>query len=483
MRGREVDRLAIPMAIMCWRQDFRWLHSTLAASRLHRALATPRLHSTLASRRTHSTLLQEEEMVDDEMDNEPVPLLRSVFAGAPGCDYIAEPKFLRPHMDTLPAAVPCFRILDDLGRIVPGAEKHDPQLSSELCVALLKTMLRVGEFDKIFYEAQRQGRISFFLTSRGEEATTVGSCGALEAEDWVLPQYRELGAFLWRGVSFGQVADHLVGNVRDRAHGRQMPMMFGDGSRRLFYVKGSLGTHVPHAAGAAYALKMMQKQSEPSPGVTLAFFGDGCASTGDVPSGMQIAAVHGCPTIFFCRNNGYAISTSSREQYASDGIAPRGIAYGMPVLRCDGNDLLAVWVATRRAREIALEEKRPVLIEAMTYRLGAHSTSDDDSKYRTAESPVAGWDSERAYWEARSPVIRFGRYLQARGCWSVQEEEQVRKAARRDAISALEAAEVAAKPEVHQLFSDVLDQESWMVREQREALNAHLRTYGDHYQK
>lgn len=144
------------------------------------------------------------------------------------------------------------------------------------------------------------------------------------------------------------------------------------------------------------------------------------------------AQVHGCPAIFFCRNNGYAISTNARDQYVSDGIAPRGLAFGLPTVRVDGNDLLAVYAATQRAREIAMSEvsrysayramklliptlisqEKPCLIEAMTYRIGAHSTSDDDSKYRTAASPETGWDSERAYWESRSPIIRFGRWMQ-----------------------------------------------------------------------
>lgn len=190
----------------------------------------------------------------------------------------------------------------------------------------------LSEFDKVFLDAQRQGRISFYLTSRGEEACTIGAAAALDHRDWILPQYRELGAALWRGMSFGHVASHLCASEADTAHGRQMPVMYGDRSLRYFVVKGSLGTHLPHAAGAAYALKREGKSE-----VTLAYFGDGCASTGDAPSALQLAAVHGCPTIFFCRNNGYAISTSANEQFASDGIAPRGLAYGLAIVRVDGN--------------------------------------------------------------------------------------------------------------------------------------------------
>tara|TARA_B110001452_G_scaffold169682_1_gene141925 strand:+ start:750 stop:1898 length:1149 start_codon:yes stop_codon:yes gene_type:complete len=372
--------------------------------------------------------------------------------------------------------MPCFRLLDDLGVAVPGAEDHLPDLDPDMAVGMLTTMVQLSECDKVFNDAQRQGRISFYLTARGEEAVTVGSCAALASDDPIWPQYRELGAFLWRGTTVQQLAHHLTGNQSDAAHGRQMPMMLGAAAQHIFPVKGSLGTHLAHATGAAY-LHKMRKQ----PRVNLAYFGDGCASTGDFPSALNIAAVHGTPTIFFCRNNGYAISTNAKEQYVSDGVAPRGLAFGMPTIRVDGNDPLAVYAATAAARKTALERGRPVLIEAMTYRLGAHSTSDDDSKYREAAPPEAGWDSERAYWEARSPIIRFGRHLRLQGLWSVATEEDVRKRARREAIGALKEAMLVGPPSYRHLYSDVLTPTPWMLTEQRAQLRQHLDRYGDEY--
>ena len=133
----------------------------------------------------------------------------------------------------------------------------------------------------------------------------------------------------------------------------------------MLYVKSTLGTQCPHAAGVAYGMKLRQR-----PQVSVTYFGEGCASEGDIPSALNIAAVHGCPTIFFCRNNGYAISTSTRHQYAGDGIAQRGPAFGLPTIRVDGNDVLAILAATRKAREICIREGVPTLIEAMTYRIG-----------------------------------------------------------------------------------------------------------------
>jgi len=374
--------------------------------------------------------------------------------------------------------MPCFRIMDDLGRVVPGAEAHVPDLSREHLLACMHTMLRVSEFDKIFLDAQRQGRISFYLTSRGEEAASVGSAAALQPDDWVLPQYRELGVFFWRGFSFKEVANQLCATAHDPAHGRQLPLHIGSKERRILYVKSTLATQGPHATGVA-----MQMKRTAQPRVAIAFFGEGTASHGDIPSALNIAAVHGCPMIFFCRNNGYAISTNAKDQYASDGIAPRGLAFGLPTIRIDGNDLLAVVTAVKHAREICLAEGKPCLIEAMTYRIGAHSTSDDDSKYRTALAPVDGWDSERAFWEARSPIIRLGRYLASRGWWNAQMEDHTRTQARREAISSLNAASQAAKPAARHLFTDVYDEHSWTLHEQQRALRDHMARYPEHYEE
>lgn len=309
----------------------------------------------------------------------------TLFVGAKS-SYTTSMDFWYPHVDNVPAAMPCFRIMDDLGRVVPGAEAHVPALSREHALACMHTMLRVNEFDKIFLDAQRQGRISFYLTGRGEEGATVGSAAALQPDDWVLPQYRELGVFFWRGFTFQEVANQLCATAHDPAHGRQLPLHIGSKERCILYVKSTLATQAPHATGVALHMKRTRQ-----PRISIAYFGEGTASHGDIPSALNIAAVHGSPMIFFCRNNGYAISTNAKDQYRSDGIAPRGPAFGLPTIRIDGNDLLAVVAATKKARDICLHEGRPCLIEAMTYRIGAHSTSDDDTKYRTRDAPVEVW--------------------------------------------------------------------------------------------
>jgi 2-oxoisovalerate dehydrogenase E1 component alpha subunit len=399
---------------------------------------------------------------------------RSCFVGAKGA-YTSELKFW-DSTDVVPPVLPVFRLMDDLGKLVPGAEAAVPVLSREEALAMMHTMVRVQEFDKVFLESQRQGRISFYLTSRGEEAASVGSAAALHPTDWMLPQYREMGAMFWRGFSFDDVANQLVGNSNDSAHGRQLGMHLGSKDKHVVTISSPLGTQCPQAAGVSWHLKRMARRQ-----VAIAYFGEGSASEGDVPSALNIAAVHGCPTIFFCRNNGYAISTRSDEQYVGDGVAPRGLAFGMPTIRVDGNDILAVAAATHRARQIGLIEGRPTMVEAMTYRSGAHSTSDDDSKYREPMSPVPGWDSERAFWESRSPLVRFGRYLHSLGWFNGQMEYTMRSEARRCAIRALNAAHSVGGPKVASLFTDVYDELPPYLTEQHEALKTQISSYREHY--
>jgi len=397
----------------------------------------------------------------------------SRFVGAQS-PYTTDGGFYYPHVHDLPAKMPVFRVMDDEGVIVPGAVA--PELDQETCVRMMETMVNVNEFDKVFFDAQRQGRLSFYFTNRGEEAQAVGSGAALAPEDWLWPQYRELGAIFWRGYTYEEAANQCCHNELDMTKGRQLPMHIGSPEKHCMYVKSNLGQQVPAANGAAYAMKLLGKER-----CAITYFGEGCASEGDIPSALNIAAVHGCPTIFFCRNNGYAISTHTDDQYKSDGIAPRGVAFGMPSIRVDGNDILAVYAATARAREIAVREGQPTMIEAMSYRINSHSTSDDDTKYRREESPEPGYDSERAYWEARSPILRFGKYLAAKGWWSAEHEEQLRKGMRKRAITALNDAEKVPQPHPKHLYTDVFDSVPWHLEEQQAALKDHLQRYREHY--
>ena len=225
------------------------------------------------------------------------------FVGAPSSEFTETLQFYHPHVHELPPTMPTFRLMDDDGVPLPGAVL--PELSRETLVEMQETMIRVNEFDKVFYDAQRQGRLSFYFTNRGEEAQAVGSAAALQPQDWVWPQYRELGAIFWRGYTYEECANQCAHNHLDATKGRQLPMHIGSPEKHCMYVKSNLGQQVPAANGAAYASKLLGKKT-----CAITYFGEGCASEGDIPSALNIAAVHNCPTIFFCFRIASASSVS-----------------------------------------------------------------------------------------------------------------------------------------------------------------------------
>jgi 2-oxoisovalerate dehydrogenase E1 component alpha subunit len=231
-----------------------------------------------------------------------------------------------------------------------------------------RQIVRLREMDTILQNAQRQGRISFYMTCRGEEAIHLGTASALDPSDVILAQYREQGLLMWRGFTLQQFTDQCFSNEADLGKGRQMPVHYG--SRALNYqtISSPLGTQIPQASGAAYKLKLSGKKDA----ISVCFFGEGCTSTTDFHSGLNFAATLNCPVVFVCRNNGYAISTSVKDQYSGDGVVSRAPGYGMAGIRVDGNDIFAVHAAIREARAYALEHSAPVLVEAMSYRQGHH---------------------------------------------------------------------------------------------------------------
>ena len=343
------------------------------------------------------------------------------------------------------------------------------KLSFVEIVEMYKTMVTVNVMDDVFYNAQRQGRISFYMQNTGEEAVQIGSARAITLDDVIFAQYREAGVFLYRGMGLKQMADQCFSNVRDLGKGRQMPIHYGDRKINLQTISSPLGTQLPQATGAAYALKMSK-----SGNCVICYFGEGAASEGDFHPALNFAATLECPVIFFCRNNGFAISTPSTEQYRGDGIVSRADGYGMTSIRVDGNDLLAVYEATKRARDYAVQNNRPVLIEAMCYRGGHHSTSDDSTRYRAP--------SEIQYWaESDNPVTRVRLFLEQQNEWDSNKESLLREIARKDVLEAFNQAENVKKPPVSELFADVYDDIPVHLQKQRTELRQHLEKYGKHY--
>ena len=336
-------------------------------------------------------------------------------------------------------------------------------------------MVRLRQMDNILQNAQRQGRISFYMTCRGEEAIHIGSASALDPQDVVLAQYREAGILMWRGFTLDQFTNQCFSNDRDLGRGRQMPVHYGSKALNYHTISSPLGTQIPQAVGVAYKLKLNDAKNDISErNVAICYFGDGCASTTDFHSGLNFAATLQTPLIFFCRNNGYAISTSVEDQYVGDGIISRAPGYGMAAIRVDGNDLFAVHEAVRAARLYCLENSAPLLIEAMTYRQGHHSTSDDSTRYRSAEEL-------HHFTEISDPLKRVEAFLENNGWLNSTEVAEICDEERMGVLRAMEAAERRSPPNLDTLFLDVYRNLPEHLQKQEKELLDHISKYPENY--
>ncbi|UXI20308.1 hypothetical protein NH340_JMT06251 [Sarcoptes scabiei] len=363
--------------------------------------------------------------------------------------------------------IPVYRVMDRDGVVID--EEQDPNLSREFLTKIYKGMTLLNSMDRVLYESQRQGRISFYMTNYGEEGTHFGSASALSDNDLVFGQYREAGVLIWRGQNLEKLMAQCYGNCEDLCKGRSMPVHYGDKERCFVSISSPLSTQMPQAVGAAYAFKRQNSNR-----VVICYFGEGAASEGDFHAAMNFAATLSAPVIFFCRNNGYAISTPTSEQYRGDGIACRGPAYGIPSIRVDGNDVLAVYNATLAARNLCLEESRPVLIEAMTYRIGHHSTSDDSSAYRSVDE-VQSWNQKD------HPITRLRRYMERKEWWNNEKEESWKIESKETVMKAFMNAEKQPKPNYLEMFNDVYDEMPDSLKSQVNDLEEHLKLYSDNY--
>jgi len=331
-------------------------------------------------------------------------------------------------------------------------------------------MVRLREMDTILQNAQRQGRISFYMTCRGEEAIHIGAASALQREDTVLAQYREAGLLMWRGFTLEQFTNQCFSNNQDLGKGRQMPVHYGSRALNYHTISSPLGTQMPQAVGVAYHSKLSGKKS-----VTACFFGDGCASTTDFHSACNFAATLKVPLLFICRNNGYAISTPVSEQYAGDGIVSRAPGYGMAGIRVDGNDLFAVHAAIQACKEYALQHSAPVLVELMTYRQGHHSTSDDSTRYRALQEV-------HAHQHYGDPLKRFEAFLENEGIINREWMMSLWDAEKLAVMKAMEQAERRPKPPLDELFQDVYETMPLHLQRQEEQLQQHIAKYPQQYE-
>lgn len=332
-----------------------------------------------------------------------------------------------------------YSVLREDGSVVAD---RDPQLPDDTLLYLYRTMVQVREFDRRMLVLQRQGRIGFYGPILGQEAATVGSVAGVEERDWLFPALREGAAAMMRGLSLTEAVAQLIGNARDRCKGRQMPCHYTLREGRYIAMSSVIGTQISHAVGAAMAAKIRGDDV-----VVLGYMGDGATSANDFHAGMNFAAVMQAPVILFCQNNQWAISVPVSQQHASETIAIKGKAYGIPSVRVDGNDVLAVYTVTREAAQRARGGGGPTFIEALTYRRLGHSSSDDPSRYRD--------EAEVAVWEKRDPLARMRRYLEGRELWSADDEQDLQDRIADEVNRAIKEAEDAGPPPRETLITDV----------------------------
>jgi pyruvate dehydrogenase E1 component alpha subunit/2-oxoisovalerate dehydrogenase E1 component alpha subunit len=334
-----------------------------------------------------------------------------------------------------------------------------PPLGPDELREIHRGMLRMRLLDERMLSLQRQGRVGFYAEARGQEASVIGAVAALGPEDWVVPSHREVGAGLFRGLPLRAVVAQLLGNAHDIGKGRQMPV-HPAAPRALNFVPPSscVATQLPHAVGIAWAANIDARAGQRKRPVVLTYLGEGATSAEDFHTALNFAAVYHAPVVFLCENNQWAISTPASEQTASETFAVKALAYGMPGVRVDGNDALAVYTATREAVDRARRGDGPTLIEAVTYRLGAHSTADDPSRYRDP--------ADEAAWRDKDPLLRLATWLAAEGILPAAAEQEMRAALEQEIKDALEAEEGAGPPPLRTLIEDVFARPTPALEEQ-----------------
>ncbi len=294
---------------------------------------------------------------------------------------------------------------------------------------LYEDMILLRSFDERAINLQRQGRIGTFPPSLGQEASEIGSSHAVRQSDWMVPSYRDHGALMVHGLPLSNVVLFAMGRTPSLSS-----------QLRALPTSIPISTHLPHAVGLAVAAQKLGTDD-----VAIAYFGDGGTSEGDFHEALNFAGVYKAPVIFFCQDNGWAISMPRARQTASETLVQKAVAYGIAGRRVDGNDVLAVYQVVGEAAARARRGEGPTLIESLTYRLGPHTTADDPSHYRSA-------DESQAWKESKDPIRRMGHYLMAHGLLTPEDDRAIRQAAQDRIQAEVEAAEALAPVEPGGMF-------------------------------
>lgn len=376
-------------------------------------------------------------------------------AGAVRRPEIGAPE---PELRELPYAL--IRVLDDEGAAVgPWV----PDLSPDTLRAGLAAMVRTRRFEDRLFRAHRQGKTSFFMKSTGEEALGVAHSMVLEQGDMAFPTYRVQGWLIARGYPLEDMVNQIYSNERDPLKGRQLPILYSARDYGFYSLSGNVGSRFGHAVG--WAMASAYKGNDR---IALGYIGEGTTAEGDFHEALTFASVYRAPVILAITNNQWAISSFSGIAGAEQTtFAAKALAYGIPGLRVDGNDFLAVWAATQWAADRARANLGATLIEFVTYRASGHSTSDDPTKYRPADEAV--------HWPLGDPIDRLKKHLIAIGEWSEERHTQLEAECEEEVRAAQRAADAVgtlgkSKPSVAEMFEGVFKEPDWRVIEQRREL-------------
>ncbi len=318
-------------------------------------------------------------------------------------------------------------ILDENGN---ADESLTPSLSDSEIKRIYELLILSRTFDHHALSLQREGRMGTYASILGQEASQIGSAFAIKKSDWIFPSFREMGVYITMGYPVHMLFQYWSGDEM----GMKCP-----GDLNIFPLAVPVGTQVPHAVGAAMAAKYKKDKA-----AVICYFGDGGTSKGDFHEGFNMAGVFKLPVVFICQNNQWAISVSREKQTASKTLAQKAFAYGFEGIQVDGNDVFAVYKATKEALDKARDGNGPTFIECFTYRMGDHTTADDATRYRSKEEVEA--------WKAKDPILRLKLFMERNGLWTEQYQKEVEEKAKAAVAEAIMKAESIEHPKPDDMF-------------------------------
>lgn len=354
-----------------------------------------------------------------------------------------------PRQKVFETSIDSISILDEHGNY--DAKLGKGLIPDEDLVRLYEHMSVCRHLDEVAFKLQRSGRMGTYPQNMGQEAASLGAVYALRKNDWLVPCYRENTGLFWRGLPMEYILLHWMGDER----GNQIPREL-----HIMPMAIPIGTQMLHATGLAWASKYRGEEN-----IACTFFGDGATSEGDFHEAMNFSANLDIPVIFFCQNNFWAISVPGRIQCSAPTLAQRGIAYGMDCIQVDGNDIFACVYAVKHAAEKARAEKRPTFIEAVTYRLGDHTTADDARRYRD--------QAEVDVWKQRDPLLRIRALLKERKLWNDSKEAALQERAATDVAAAVQRAEEIVAPATSDFFNHMFAELPPDLAHQRDGMQTH----------